>query len=342
MYPTVSIILPTYNREKFLPEAFAAIAAQTFLDWELIVVDDGSTDGTRELVPRLTAEFSQPVRYIYQENQGAYGARNTGLDHATRKYIAFYDSDDLWLPHHLEDCVDALEANPDVDWVYGACRMVDHPTGKELAASTFYVEGQPRPFLQLKTRAAGKLRIIEDETVLECMITHGLYNGLQNSVMRSQLFDGVRFEAASRNEAEDQLFVIASLRRGFQMAYIDSVHLDYRVHDANSSAAGGAADLERQTRVLRLLASGYERMLAEPNWRPNERKALRNRLQQEYFWKLGYSTLWMSGQRVEALEMFRRGLHHWPWDWRCWKTFILCRGISMTVRKRPKLNCHVL
>ena len=53
MYPTVSIILPTYNREKFLPEAFAAIAAQTFLDWELIVVDDGSTDGTRELVPRL-------------------------------------------------------------------------------------------------------------------------------------------------------------------------------------------------------------------------------------------------------------------------------------------------
>jgi glycosyltransferase involved in cell wall biosynthesis len=320
--PTVSIILPTYNREKFLPEAFAAIAAQAFTDWELIVVDDGSTDGTPELVPRLTADFAQPVRYISQENQGAYGARNTGLDHATGKYIAFYDSDDLWLPHHLQDCVAALEANPDVDWVYGACRMMDHATGEELAASTFYVNGQPRPFLNLKAREAEKLRIIEDDRVLECMISQGTYNGLQNSVLRWRMFDGVRFEAESRNEAEDQLFVIASLRRGFRLGYIDAVHVDYRVHDANSSAAGSTKNEERQRRVLELLAAGYERLLSEPNWRTPERRALRQRLKQEYFWKLGYATLWMTGQRAEALQMFRRGLRHWPWDWRCWKTYI--------------------
>ena len=77
----VSIILPTYNREKFLPEAFAAIETQTFVDWELIVVDDGSTDGTRELVPPLTVNPTQPVRYIDEENRGANGARNTGLNY---------------------------------------------------------------------------------------------------------------------------------------------------------------------------------------------------------------------------------------------------------------------
>ncbi len=320
--PIVSIILPTYNREKFLPEAFAAIASQTFTDWELIIVDDGSTDGTRELVPQLTADFPQPVRYIYQENQGAYGARNTGLDHATGKYIAFYDSDDLWLPHHLKDCVEGLEANPDVDWVYGACRMVDHSTGEELAPSTFYINGEPRPFLRLKTRTVGKLRIIEDDSAIRCMITHGLYNGLQNSVIRASVFTEKRFEAESRNEAEDQLFVIFSLRRNDRIAFIDAVHLVYRVHDSNSSAAGNSANGERNRRVLQLLAAGYERMLREPKWRPLDRRALRRRLNQEYFWKLGYATLWMTGRRAEALKMFRRGLRHWPWDWRCWKTYL--------------------
>ncbi len=321
--PSVSIILPTYNRAKFLPEAFAAIAAQTFSDWELIIVDDGSSDGTEEIVKRLTADFVQPVQYFYQENQGAYGARNTGLDHATGKYIAFYDSDDLWLPHHLKDCVEALEANEDVDWVYGACRMVNFLTGQVIAKSTFYENDCPRPFLKLRTRLAGKLRIIDDERVVECAISHGTYNGLQNSVMRRRIFDGVRFEAKSRNEAEDQLFVISSLRHGFRLAFIDAVHVHYRVHDANSSAAGSTKFDERQQRVLQLLATGYERLLSEPGWGIRERRALRRRLMQEYFWKLGYSTLWMSGRRKDALRMFRRGMGHWPWDWRCWKTYVL-------------------
>ena len=85
--PAVSIILPSYNRAKFLPQAFASIKAQQFTDWELIVVDDGSTDNTRELVEELTRDWSQPARYVYQENQGAYGARNTGLDLAGGEYV---------------------------------------------------------------------------------------------------------------------------------------------------------------------------------------------------------------------------------------------------------------
>ena len=144
--PTVSIILPTYNRSKFLIEAFDSIHSQQWTDWELIVIDDGSTDDTRQQVTQLTADFPQSVHYIYQRNQGSYGARNAGLDKATGKYIAFYDSDDIWLPHHLKDCVEGLEANPDVDWVYGACRILDHATGVELTPSTFYDGGAPVHF----------------------------------------------------------------------------------------------------------------------------------------------------------------------------------------------------
>src|SRR5262249_12044662 len=146
--PLVSIILPTYNRARFLPEALASIKAQRLRDFELIIVDDGSTDNTRHVVHSLLAGLPQSARYAYQDNQGAYGARNTGLDLAAGEYLAFYDSDDYWLPHHLEDCVAALETHPEVDWVYGACRVDDLVTGQTRAPSTFYENGKPRPFLK--------------------------------------------------------------------------------------------------------------------------------------------------------------------------------------------------
>src|SRR5947209_3744474 len=91
----VSIVLPTYNRARFLPEAFESIRAQKFTRWELIVIDDGSTDETRAVVAALSADLPQPARYHYQANQGPAAARNAGIDLTQEKYIAFYDSDDL-------------------------------------------------------------------------------------------------------------------------------------------------------------------------------------------------------------------------------------------------------
>src|SRR6516225_5774559 len=101
--PAVSIVLPTYNRARFLPQALESIRAQTWTDWELIIVDDGSCDDTAAVVRRLAAETDRPVRYVWQENGGPAAARNAGLDLARGTYVAFFDSDDYWLPHHLED-----------------------------------------------------------------------------------------------------------------------------------------------------------------------------------------------------------------------------------------------
>ena len=323
MSPTVSIILPTYNRARFLPQAIASICSQQWTDWELIIVDDGSTDETAAIIGGSTSPIQQPVTFIQQENRGAYGARNTGLDHATGKYIAFFDSDDEWLPHHLQDCVHALESNADVDWVYGACRMVDEASGNVISANTFYTDRGPRPFLALKTRASGRLLIIDDPQALECMVTHGLYNGLQNSVLRSALFAGYRFDFEDRNEAEDQLAVIRALLGGHVIGYFDNVHVNYKVHDANSSAAGGSQDLARQERVINLMIAGYERLYRETKLSPQVRRAIRKRLGRDCFWAQGYATLWQAGKRPEALRQFRRGIHYWPWDWRCWKTLVV-------------------
>ncbi len=99
--PFFSIITPTYNRASFLEEMSASVAAQTFQDYEHIIVDDGSTDGTEELIKRLMETHSKIV-YIKQENKGRSIARNVGIEAAKGEYICFLDSDDVWLPTHLE------------------------------------------------------------------------------------------------------------------------------------------------------------------------------------------------------------------------------------------------
>jgi glycosyltransferase involved in cell wall biosynthesis len=314
--------LPTYNRADFLPQAIQSIRDQQFTNWELIIVDDGSTDETRNIIPGLTAGIEQPIKFIRQENQGAYGARNTGLDHASGRLIAFFDSDDHWLPHHLKDCAEALDANPDVDWVYGACRVVLHATGEVRAESSFYVNGKPRPFLSLKCRAMGRLRIINDATATRCMILNGLFCGLQNSVIRRRVFESMRFEWRARNEAEDQLVVIRSLLSGYRFAYLDSVHVIYRIHEANSSASAENGRIERRTAIQRSLLDGYEGLARELTLSRRERQALRRRLAREYFWLLGYALQWQHGRRHEALASFRRGIAYAPWNLAYWKTYV--------------------
>lgn len=320
--PIVSIILPTYNRARFLPGALAAIHSQQFTDWELIVIDDGSTDNTRELVLTLTSEWRQRVRYVYQENQGAYGARNLGLDLAEGTYIAFYDSDDVWLPHHLQACVRGLQEHPDVAWIYGACRIVDLTTQSELSPSVFYSNGKPQQFLSLQHRKAGEVSIIEDADAASCQITDGLFCFLQNSVIHKRVFANYRFESQLRNEAEDLIAGVWALSMGFTFAYIDQVHSVYHVHESNSSSTVRSISVEKQQRLHDAFVAGFERLQAIAPLSAAERRAIARRLGDEYFWILGYATHWMNGNRRKALLNFCRGITYSPWNWRYWKTLL--------------------
>jgi glycosyltransferase involved in cell wall biosynthesis len=318
--PRVSIVLPTYNRARFLPSAIDSIRSQRWSDWELIIVDDGSTDGTREVVEGLRAEMVQPLVYVRQQNAGAYAARNRGLNLARSQYVAFFDSDDLWLPHHLDKCVRALEENPRLDWVYGACTRVDGATGRVLVPNRFYEDGRPRPFLKLKTQVVGDLRIIDDADTLAMQLRHGLFCGLQVSVFRQRVFDGRRF-VEQYLVVEDELFTIRSIAQGTTLGYFDEPHAVYRVHPHNSSATVPGADRARVISVFSELVTGLEGVRREIRLSAKERRALARRLGAEYFWHLGYQGFWLGGQRREALGSFARGLRTWPWDWRRWKTY---------------------
>ncbi len=121
----VSVIVPTYNRRETIQAAIASVQRQTFADWELIVVDDGSTDDTAALIegidPRLVL--------IRQKNQGVNAARNAAMLRARGRYIAFLDSDDEWLPHHLELSMAFFRAFPGEDFLSGEFSEDGGPRG---------------------------------------------------------------------------------------------------------------------------------------------------------------------------------------------------------------------
>lgn len=123
-HPRVSAIIPTYNYAQFVCEAVESALAQTWPNMEVIVVDDGSTDDTRERLQRYTGR----IKYLYQNNRGLSAARNTGIREASGEYVAFLDSDDIWLP-------DKIEAQMQLVLTNGFEAVVCHPrlpTGRAL------------------------------------------------------------------------------------------------------------------------------------------------------------------------------------------------------------------
>jgi len=111
--PKVSIVLPTHNRADTILRAVRSVQAQTFGDWELVIVDDGSSDNTVSLIGNIDPR----VILIRQEHKGFTEARNAGIRASGGQYLAFVDSDDEFLPHHLELCVAFLEAFPDEQFI---------------------------------------------------------------------------------------------------------------------------------------------------------------------------------------------------------------------------------
>ncbi len=121
----ISVIIPTYNREKTIMRAISSVLNQTYSDIECIVVDDGSTDDTRKII---NAVSDPRLKYIYQENSGANAARNRGIHEARGEYIAFQDSDDEWMPLKLESQLRYLQEE-DVDICICKGENVNYPTG---------------------------------------------------------------------------------------------------------------------------------------------------------------------------------------------------------------------
>lgn len=124
MQEKVSVITPLYNGREFIEKTIKSVQAQTYTNWEMLIVDDGSTDGSDEVVSRL-AESEARIRLLKNpSNQGVAYSRNHGLKEATGRYVAFLDSDDLWKPEKLQHQIDFMESTQ-AAFTFTSCDVVD-------------------------------------------------------------------------------------------------------------------------------------------------------------------------------------------------------------------------
>jgi glycosyltransferase involved in cell wall biosynthesis len=176
--PLVSIIIPTYNAAEFVAQAVQSVLEQAYRHYELIVVDDGSTDDTKGALQA----FDGQIRYLYQPNRGPSAARNAGIRIARGQYICFLDADDWWVPNKLEAQVDFITGHCNIGLVFSDAEEVDaHKVlhGSLLARSRFYPEIMSQTPIQEAFRKLLGQNFITTSTVMvrrECFVKAGLFD----------------------------------------------------------------------------------------------------------------------------------------------------------------------
>jgi glycosyltransferase involved in cell wall biosynthesis len=123
--PRVSVIIPAYNAAAYLPHSIESVMRQTFADWEIVLVDDGSTDQTAAVWEDYQPKLQDQLKYVHQPNRGIAAARNTAMRSARGEFIALLDADDVWLPQRLERGVEILDGDPETGLVHARVARID-------------------------------------------------------------------------------------------------------------------------------------------------------------------------------------------------------------------------
>jgi glycosyltransferase involved in cell wall biosynthesis len=279
--PKVSVVVPTYNSGRFLGRALQSVLDQTFQDWELIVVDDGSTDDTQEVM----AAFQGPcIRYAYQENRGAPAALNAGIRLARGVYIAFLGADDRWLPEKLALQVAQLDSLPlKVAMVYTDLHLLNLEDETILGR---FLEGRDPP--------RGKV-------LSQLLHTDGSFIHPCASLIRREVFERVGlFDEGLKTHEDWDLWV--RIARVYEVEALDIPLAMY-----------GRRPSQLTKDIQQMYAYGVEaklRVLHSPNLRPADRRALRHYLAHHHY---GYGMKFLSlGWRREAWKAFLRSLRLRP------------------------------
>jgi glycosyltransferase involved in cell wall biosynthesis len=240
--PKVTVVIPAYNAMDYLAETMETALGQTFTDFEVLVVNDGSTDNTPEWVLGIT-KTDKRVRMVSQENKGLAGARNTGVIHAKGEYIAFLDADDLWEPTKLEKQVRCLDESSEVGLVYTWTALADKDGRSTGRVITSNAEGNVwQQLTELNIVGCGSTPLI-----------------------RRRCFDelGLFYEAVTPSDDWDMWLRIA---KKFSFKVIKEPLIRYRQHRNNSSKKSGV--------MLETCRTVIERGFADA---PTEFLYLRNR-----------------------------------------------------------------
>ena len=247
--PLITVIMPTYNRAHLIKRSIDSVRNQTYPNWDLVIVDDRSTDNTLDVIQSYLDEDKR-IRCVRNDTHAhnAGGARNRGLEEIDGEYVAFLDSDDTWLDYHLDELLEHLLGNRDIDWIFGDLRRVDEE-GRVIIESKFRQECKLELFSR-ETR--GSVHLFKPDDLVENSLRYGVPASLQTSLIRSDVFCRVRF----REEApivEDRLFGLEAPAHGVTVAFVDRVHLNYLVHRENKSGSNKSPTLDHLVEVNKVV-----------------------------------------------------------------------------------------
>ncbi|MEK6798177.1 MAG: glycosyltransferase family 2 protein [Planctomycetota bacterium] len=206
--PTVSIVVPTYNRAGLLPRALDSIVRQTIDCWEIIVVDDGSSDETPNAVSPYAKSLGKRFTCLRQDNQGASSARNRGIDAARGDYVAFLDSDDEFLPDKLQRQLELFRKEPSLGFVYSDFAFVDLEGRR---TDSVFRSKFPRALEAPTIEIAPRLHVCTG-SLFDTLIRGYFIATIVGMVRRDVLGDCVRFAPMS-SYAEEWLFYLQVARR---------------------------------------------------------------------------------------------------------------------------------
>jgi glycosyltransferase involved in cell wall biosynthesis len=275
--PMISVVIPAYNVAPYIGETLDSIFAQTFIDYEVIVINDGSPD-TAEL-ERALEPYLNRIVYLKQENGGAGAARNAGLRQARGEFVAFLDADDLWLPDYLSEQMIFIRSG-DYDLVYADALLFGN---SPLAGRTFMQIAPSNGEVTFESLISGQCNVITSGVVTRARL-----------VLEAGMFD-----EQLRNSQDFELWV-RLVRRGARAAYQRKVLLRYRYHE-NSLSGDALNQIKRELRVLGKIESSYDLTRAERQEVVKAMAAIEANLELETG-KLHLAR----GEFARAIEVFRR------------------------------------
>lgn len=251
--PVVSIVIPTYNRAQTLTRAIESIRAQSFQDWEIIVVDDGSTDSTPNLLSNYAARLGQALMVIRQYNRGCSAARNRGIEMARGRYVAFLDSDDEFRPQKLERQLELFNASPGLDFVYSDYSFVDLEGRTTISALDAKF---PIARSLSTTRVADRMYAVGPD-LFSALLT-GYFVATIVGVVRRESIGCVRFDE-QLSYAEEWLFFL-QLARTRRAGFIDEPLAVHHYTEGSLTRTDKARNLIRQCQLFHAMAARLENL----------------------------------------------------------------------------------
>lgn len=272
--PLVSVVIPAFNSGKFIREAIDSVLAQTYKNYEIIVVDDGSTDNTKEILQPYIKKGQ--IKYIYQTNQRQAAARNNGIRRSKGELIAFLDSDDLWLPKKLESQLPFFQESS-IGLVYSGLSIFDEDNNTlEETDFTRYRKG----------------RIFDDLLASNFIPTSTV-------MIRRSCIDKAGFFRDYKLGQDWDLWLRISA--GFKIDYVDQILTRYRSHHDNVSKKDPKVKLNIDIKILK-------RIFTDFRVSRKIRKKVLSEIKSVYFFNLGYS--YRKHNKVYALYCYLMSRFH--------------------------------